>query len=125
MKGGWLMRIVHFGFFMCFLLGIFANISHSETRMISLNSHHQSSERVEIYQNVPIKINNSFISNLYDLTLTKSSSPKNIFSVDKFKSGESFDLSFPKDGNYEICFSKKKNDFRTCLDLVVLKGTQT
>jgi len=68
-------------------------------------------------------VNNTFHANLYDLTVTKPPLPKEILSVAEFRSGQSFDLHFPKVGAYEICFSRGKNAVRTCLQLNVLKRT--
>jgi hypothetical protein len=113
------MRIAAF----CWLLSlsILVSLVQAEPRVISLNL--LGSSPLQVYQNVPIKLSNTFQSNLYDLTVTKPPLPKNILSIAKFAKGQSFDLSFSKVGAYEICFSKEKNEARTCLNMDVLKRT--
>ena len=111
------MRVIGF----CFLLLVNIAVVQAGPRVMSLNLLGQGSNPLKVYQNVPIKVNNTFHANLYDLTVTKPPLPKEILSVSEFPSGQSFDLNFPKVGSYEICFSKEKNSTRTCLTLNVLK----
>jgi len=106
-------------FCLIFLLGVWAGLVQAEPRIIALNLSGPSP--LKVYQNDSIKVNNSFHANLYDLTLTKTPFPKEILSVAEFVSGQSFDLSFSKVGAYEICFSKEKNQARTCLILDVVE----
>ena len=115
------MRITRIIFCLLFSLGIFSSLVQAEPRVISLNVLGQSP--LQVYQNIPIKLSNTFKTNLYNLTVTKPPLPKEIISVSEFNSGQSFDLSFSKVGAYEICFSKEKNEARTCLNLDVLKRT--
>jgi hypothetical protein len=98
---------------MCFFVSLVQAIP------ISLDLSGQSS--FKIYQNTNIKVSNNFDNNLYNLTVTKPSLSKQILSVPKFIPGESFELAFSKVGAYEICFSKQRNEKRTCLQLNVLK----
>jgi len=111
------MRVIYTVF--CFLLLL--NVCMVQAEPISLSLSGQESSPLKVYQNDPVKVNNTFHANLYDLTVTKPPLPKEILSVAEFRSGQSFDLHFPKVGAYEICFSREKNEVRTCRDLNVLK----
>jgi hypothetical protein len=115
------MRIFSTTIYLFLSLGILVGLANAEPRVISLNLVDNSP--LKVYQNVPIKLSNTFQINLYDLTVTKPPLPKEILSVSEFASGQSFDLSFSKVGAYEICFSKDKDKVRTCLSLDVLKRT--
>lgn len=115
------MRIISVIFGLLLSLGIFISLVQAEPRVISLNLLDQNP--LMVYQNAPIKLSNTFQTNLYDLTVTKPPLPKEILSVSEFASGQSFDLTFSKVGAYEICFSRKKNEARTCLSLDVQKST--
>ena len=109
----------------CFLLSlnVLVSVVQAEPRVISLNLLEQELSPLKVYQNVPIKLTNTFKANLYNFTVTKPPLPKEILSVSKLHFGQSFVLHFPKVGAYEICFSKEKNAARTCLKLDVLKRT--
>jgi hypothetical protein len=113
------MRIVSTAICCLLLLGVFASLVQAGPRVISLNLMSQSP--LQVYQNAPIKLSNTFKTNLYDLTVSKPAVSKKILSVAEFLSGESFDLAFSKVGAYEVCFSRIKNEARTCLKLDVLK----
>ena len=102
----------------CLLL-LFVFVSFGQATPISLDLSGQS--HFKFYQNTNIKVSNTFEINLYDLTVTKPSLSKEIISVSEFISGESFELAFSRVGAYEICFSKQRNEIRTCLKLDVLK----
>lgn len=106
-------------FSLLLVLGFFVSFGQAQPRMISLDLSGQSP--LTIYQNSDITVSNTFQTNLYDLTITKPPLAKEILSVSEFISGESFSLAFSKVGAYEICFSKEKNEARTCLKLDVLK----
>jgi len=112
-------------FIFCLLLslGVFTSLGQAEPRVISLDI--LGSSPLEVYQNTPVKVSNPFQVSLYNLTVTKPSAHKDIVSVSEFLSGQSFDLAFSKVGAYEICFSKEKNEARTCLTLDVLKRITT
>jgi hypothetical protein len=103
----------------CLLLSLFVFVSFGQAKPISLDLSGQSP--FKFYQNTNIKVSNTFETNLYDLTVTKPSLSKEIISVSEFISGESFELAFSRVGAYEICFSKQRNETRTCLKLDVLK----
>ena len=103
----------------CLLLTLFVFVSFGQATPISLDLSRQS--HFKFYQNTNIKVSNTFETNLYDLTVAKPSLSKEILSVSEFISGESFELAFTKVGVYEICFSKQRNETRTCLKLDVLK----
>ena len=105
--------------FFCLLLSLCFCVSFGQAQPISLDLSGQSP--FKLYQNTNIRVNNTFATNLYDLTVTKPSLSKEILSVSEFVSGESFELAFTKVGVYEICFSKQRNEARTCLKLDVLK----
>ena len=113
------MRVIYTVF--CFLLLL--NVCMVQAEPISLSLSGQESSPLKVYQNVPIKITNTFQASLYDLTVSKPALSKELLSVAEFFPGQSFDLSFPKVGDYEICFSRGKNAVRTCLQLNVLKRT--
>ena len=102
----------------CLLL-LFVFVSFGQATPVSLDLSGQS--HFKFYQNTNIKVSNTFETNLYDLTVTKPSLSKEIISVSEFISGESFELAFSRVGAYEICFSKQRNETRTCLKLDVLK----
>ena len=104
---------------LCLLLSLCFFVSLVQALPISLDLSGQSP--IKIYQNTNIRVSNTFETNLYNLTVTKPSLSKVILSVPEFISGESFDLAFSKVGAYEICFSKQRNESRTCLQLDVLK----
>ena len=103
----------------CLLLSLFVFVNFGQATPISLDLSGQSP--FKFYQNTNIKVSNTFEINLYDLTVTKPSLSKEIISVSEFISGESFELAFSRIGAYEICFSKQRNEIRTCLKLDVLK----
>ena len=65
-----------------------------------------------------------FSSILYNITVSESLSQKRVLSIRDFQSGQSFSMSFSKAGEYEICFSSKKNVnvLRTCLQVDVLQA---
>jgi hypothetical protein len=112
------MRIIVF----CFLLLFNVCLVQAGTQGVSLDlSEQDSNPPLKVYQNAPVKVNNTFNTNLYDLTVTKPPLSKEIISVAEFRSGQSFDLHFPKVGTYELCFSREKNATQTCLTLNVLK----
>ena len=100
-------------------LGVLVSFGQAKPRMVSLDLSGQSP--LKIYQNSEINVNNTFQTNLYDLTITKPPLPKEIVSVSEFITGQSFTLAFSKVGTYQICFSKEKNAVQTCLNLDVLK----
>ena len=103
----------------CLLLSLCIFVSFGQAAPISLDLSEESP--FKFYQNTNIRVSNTFETNLYDLTVTKPSLSKEILSVSKFISGESFELAFSRVGAYEICFSKQRNETRTCLKLDVLK----
>lgn len=111
------MRIIIFCFLMS--LSILLNFGYAKARMISLDLSGQYP--IKIYQGSEINVSNTFDTNLYDLTITKTPLSKEILSVSEFAIGQSFTLAFAKTGTYEICFSKEKNEAQTCLNLDVLK----
>lgn len=104
---------------LCLSLTLCFFVSLVQALPVSLDLSRQSP--FMIYQNTNIRVSNTFETNLYNLTLTRSSLSKEILSVPEFISGESFELAFSKVGAYEICFSKQRNEARTCLKLDVLK----
>lgn len=117
------MRLISTAFSLLISLGVLVSLVQADPRVISLNHLDQGS--LMIYQNSPVKLSNTFETNLYDLTVTKPPLSKKILSVSEFAAGQSFDLSFSKVGAYEICFSKNKNEAQTCLSLDVLKRIVT
>jgi hypothetical protein len=113
------MRLIYTTFSLLFSLGILVSLVEAEPRVISLS--HLDQVSLKTYQNVPIKLVNTFETGLYDLTVTRSSLSKKIVSVSELGSEQSFNLSFSKIGTYEICFARQINEARTCLNLKVLK----
>lgn len=111
------MRAIIFCWFL--LLAGFVSFGQANPRVISLDLLGQGP--LQVYQNAPVKVSNTFQATLYDLTVTKPPLSKEILSVAEFTSGQSFDLAFSRVGAYELCFSKDKNEARTCLKLDVLK----
>ena len=108
---------------LCLSLTLYFFVSLVQAIPISLDLSGQSPFR--IYQNTNIRVSNTFDTNLYNLTVTKPSLSKQILSVPEFISGESFELTFSKVGAYEICFSKQRDEARTCLQLDVLERITT
>ncbi len=106
-------------FCLMLLLGTFVTLGQAKPQVISLDLSKQGP--MKIYQNSSITVSNTFQTNLYDLTVTKPPVLKEIVSVSEFLPGQSFALAFSKVGAYEICFSKEKNEARTCLQLNVVK----
>jgi len=80
--------------------------------------------QLNVYQNAHVKISNSFSSILYNITVSESLSQKRVLSIRDFESGQSFAMSFSKAGEYEICYSSKKDVSvpRTCLQVDVLQA---
>ena len=110
-----------FSVFAVMLLLFFTAISEADSGAIILNPTQQKPSGLRIYKNAFVKISNTFNSALYDLTVIEYSSEKRVLSIADFQSGESFEMSFSKAGEYKICYSSE-NDRRTCLLLDVLKA---
>jgi hypothetical protein len=103
------------------LLLAFTAISEADSGAIILNPTQQKPSELRVYQNAYVKISNTFNSALYDLTVIEFPSEKRVLSIADFQSGQSFEMSFSKAGEYKICYSSQ-NDPRTCLLLDVLKA---
>ena len=86
----------------CFLLSlnVLVSVVQAEPRVISLNLLEQELIPLKVYQNVPIKVTNTFKASLYNFTVSKPPLPKEILSVTEFHPGQSFELHFPKVGTY-------------------------
>ena len=91
---------------------------------IDLNPFLKNQDKLKVYQNAYVEISNSFSSVLYDITVMESPSQKRVLSIADFQSGQSFEMSFSKAGEYEICYSRQKDagGLRTCLQIDVLKA---
>jgi hypothetical protein len=107
--------------FVIAVLLVFTAISEADSGAIILNPTQQKPSELRIYQNAFVKIRNTFNSALYDLTVVEFPSEKRVLSIADFKSGQSFEMSFSKAGEYKICYSSE-SDPRTCLNLDVLKA---
>ena len=103
------------------LLLVFTAISEADSGAIILNPTQQKPSELRVYQNAYVKISNTFNSALYNLTVIEFPSEKRVLSIADFQSGQSFEMSFSKAGEYKICYSSE-NDPRTCLLLDVLKA---
>ena len=103
------------------VLFIFAAISEAGSGAIILNPTLQKPSDLRVYQNAFVKISNTFNSALYDLTVIEFPSEKRVLSIADFQSGQSFEMSFSKAGEYKICYSSE-SDTRTCMLLDVLKA---
>ena len=112
---------IKFSVFALAVLFVFTAISEAGSGAIILNPTQQSQSDLRVYQNAYIKISNTFDSALYDLAIFEFPSEKRVLSIAGFQSGQSFEMSFSKAGEYKICYSSK-NDPRTCLLLDVLKA---
>ena len=110
--------------FLVFAFFVFSEISEALPNAITLNPVLKNSEQLNVYQNAYVKISNSFSSVLYNITVSESLSQKKVLSIRDFQSGQSFEMSFSKAGEYEICYSRKKDvaGLRTCLQIDVLKA---
>ena len=118
-----LVKIKTFVFFI-FIFLIFFTIAQAFPGPIALNPLLENQKQLKVYQNAYVEISNSFNSVLYDITITESPSEKRVLSIADFQSGQSFEMSFSKAGEYEICYSRKKDvaGLRTCLQIDVLKA---
>ena len=112
---------IKFSVFALAVLFIFTAISEGGSGTITLNPNQQAQSDLRIYQNAYVKISNTFDSTLYDLAVFEFPSEKRVLSIADFQSGQSFEMSFSKAGEYKICYSSQ-NDPRTCLLLDVLKA---
>ena len=114
---------IKFIVFLVFFLFIFSN-SEAVPSSIILNPMLKTPRQLNIYQNAYVEISNSFSSILYNITVSESLSQKRVLSIRDFQSGQSFSMSFSKAGEYEICYSSKKdvNVLRTCLQVDVLQA---
>lgn len=117
------MRVIHFVLLAAISMGLWTNFVEAEPRVVSLSLSGEQTIPLEVFQDTPVKIHNTFERNLHDFTVTKPPVSKEILSVPEFISGQSFDLYFPKIGDYEICFSQEKNESQTCLQVNVVKRT--
>ena len=108
--------------FLVFSLFLFS-ISEAVPSSIILNPTLKN-PKLNVYQNAYVEISNSFSSILYNITVSESLSQKRVLSIRDFQSGQSFSMSFSKAGEYEICYSSKKdvNVLRTCLQVDVLQA---
>ena len=107
-----------------FVFLTFPTISQAFPSAIDLNPFLKNQGQLKIYQNAYVEISNSFNSVLYDITVMESPSQKRVLSIADFQSGQSFEMSFSKVGEYEICYSSQKDvgGSRTCLQIDVLKA---
>ncbi|MZG54382.1 MAG: hypothetical protein F3743_07975 [Nitrospinae bacterium] len=107
-----------------FVFLIFSTLSHAFPGAIVLNPLLKNQGQPKVYQNAYVEISNSFDSVLYDITVTETPSQKRVLSIADFQSGQSFEMSFSKAGEYEICYSSQKDlgGLRTCLHVDVLKA---
>ena len=107
-----------------FVFLTFPTISQAFPSAIDLNPFLKNQGQLKIYQNAYVEISNSFNSVLYDITVMESPSQKRVLSIADFQSGQSFEMSFSKGGEYEICYSSQKDvgGSRTCLQIDVLKA---
>ena len=112
---------IKFSVFAAAVILVFTSISEADPGAIILNPNQQKPSELRIYQNAYVKISNTFNSVLYDLTVIEFPSEKRVLSIEDFQSGQSFEMSFSKAGEYKICYSSE-NDPRTCLFLDVLKA---
>ena len=105
-----------------FVFLIFSTISQAFPSAIDLNPFLKNQGQLKVYQNAYVEISNSFSSDLYDITVIESPSQKRVLSIADFQSGQSFEMSFSRAGEYEICYSSQKNagGSRTCLQIDVL-----
>ena len=107
-----------------FVFFVFSAISEAVPSSIILNPILKKPEGLNIYQNAYVQISNSFSSVLYNITVSESLSQKRVLSIRDFQSGQSFAMSFSKAGEYEICYSSKKDVSvpKTCFNVDVLKA---
>ena len=107
-----------------FVFLIVSTISQAFPGSIDLNPFLKNQGQLKVYQNAYVEISNSFSSDLYDITVIESPSQKRVLSIADFQSGQSFEMSFSKAGEYEICYSSQKDagGLRTCLQIDVLKA---
>ena len=105
-----------------FVFLIVSTISQAFPGSIDLNPFLKNQGQLKVYQNAYVEISNSFSSVLYDITVMETPSRKRVLSIDDFQSGQSFEMSFSKAGEYEICYSSQKDagGSRTCLQIDVI-----
>ena len=106
-----------------FVLLFFSAISEADSGSINLGRLGKTGNK-KIYQNAYVEISNSFSSALYNITVTESPSQKSVLFINDFQSGQTFEMSFSKAGEYEICYSSEKriSSLRTCLKVDVIKA---
>ena len=106
------------------VLFLFSATSEAGSGAINLGPVENKTGNQKVYQNAYIEISNSFSSVLYDITVTESPSQKRVLFIDDFQSGQTFEMSFSKAGEYEICYSSEKriSSLRTCLKVDVIKA---
>ena len=121
--------MIHFSkikipFLLFFVFLILSAISQAFPGAIDLNPFLKNQGQLKVYQNAYVEISNSVRSVLYDITVRESPSQKRVLSIEDFQSGQSFEMSFSKAGEYEICYSSQKDTgcSRTCLQIDVLKA---
>ena len=107
-----------------FVFFVFSAISEAVPSSIILNPTLKNPRQLNVYQNAYVEISNSFSSVLYNITVTESPSQKRVLFIDDFQSGQTFEMSFSKAGEYEICYSSEKriSSLRTCLKVDVIKA---
>ena len=107
-----------------FFLLLFSAISEADSGEINLDPLGKENGHQKVYQNAYVEISNSFSSVLYNITVTESPSQKRVLFIDDFQSGQTFEMSFSKAGEYEICYSSEKriSSLRTCLKVDVIKA---
>ena len=120
-----MIRLVKIKIFVFLVFSLFLfSISEAVPSAIILNPMLKNPRQLNVYQNAYVEISNSFSSILYNITVSESLSQKRVLSIRDFQSGQSFSMSFSKAGEYEICYSSKKdvNVLRTCLQVDVLQA---
>ena len=102
-----------------FVFLILSTISQAFPGAIDLNPVLKNKGQLKVYQNAYVEISNSFSSDLYDITVIESPSQKRVLSIADFQSGQSFEISFSRAGEYEICYSTQKDadGSKTCLKI--------
>ena len=107
-----------------FVFLIVSTISQAFPSAIDLNPFLKNQGQLKVYQDAYVEISNSFSSDLYDITVIESPSQKRVLSIADFQSGQSFEMSFSRAGEYEICYSSQKDadGSKTWLQINVLKA---
>ncbi len=95
--------------FALFLLFCSLGSGYAFTTKVSLNEPTKKFSEINIVQGSAVNVSNEFETALYNLVLVKASSATRMMRFEEFGPGQSFELEFPRQGTYMICYSHRSN----------------